>query len=218
MAQITNFEEISGNKKYNRNDMVRLGCNDCEGCSSCCHNMEHIFLEPWDIWNMTNFLNCSFEQLLNKNIELEIVDGLTLPQLKMTAKNNGCTFLNDEGRCSIHASRPGICRLFPLGRVYEEKGFSYFLQIHECKKTNRTKVKIEKWLGIPKLPLYEQYICKWHDLLKNIRCQLDSLNENQVRTLNLLILREFFMKPYEKDDFYGQFEDRYNNIAEMLGL
>ena len=54
--------------------------------------------------------------------------------------------MNDAGRCSIHPYRPGICRLFPLGRYYEEDGFRHILQIHECEKTNRSKVKIRKWM------------------------------------------------------------------------
>lgn len=43
---------------------------------------------------------------------------------------------------------PGICRLFPLGRIYEENGFKYFIQVHECKKQERGKVKIKKWLEL----------------------------------------------------------------------
>ena len=48
----------------------------------------------------------------------------------MNNEKEACYFLNEEGRCSIHSFRPGICRLFPLGRFYEEEGFRYFLQIH----------------------------------------------------------------------------------------
>ena len=48
--------------------------------------------------------------------------------------------LNDEGRCS-HDARPGFCRMFPLGRLYENGTFSYFLQVSECPKENKTKSK-----------------------------------------------------------------------------
>ena len=47
--------------------------------------------------------------------------------------------------------RPGFCRLFPLGRYYTEDGFKYIIQIHECAKKNRSKIKVKKWIDTPDL-------------------------------------------------------------------
>ena len=50
MERNVSLEEITDGKKYHKNDMVRLGCNDCDGCSACCQGMgESIVLDPWDI-------------------------------------------------------------------------------------------------------------------------------------------------------------------------
>lgn len=216
MIRNIDINEISDGKRYRRTDMAKLGCQDCAGCSSCCHDMENTVLDPWDIWQLTSRLECGFNQLLDKHIELKIIDNLTLPQLKMGESQKGCSFLNNEGRCSIHTSRPGVCRLFPLGRIYEEDGFSYFLQINECKKNNRSKVKIEKWLGIPDIVKYEKYILDWHNFLKNVREHMDGLSEEQMRTLHMLILRQFFIKEYTSDSFYEEFENRRKEIEQML--
>ncbi|MDQ9892155.1 YkgJ family cysteine cluster protein, partial [Acinetobacter baumannii] len=75
-----------------------------------------IILDPLDIYRLTFGLQQKFEQLLADKLELNVVDGVILPNLKMAGENEQCSFLNDEGRCSIHSIRPGICRLFPLGR------------------------------------------------------------------------------------------------------
>ena len=80
---------------------------------------------------------CLLYTSLAGKIELNVVDGIILPNLKMAGAEDGCGFLTEEGRCGIHPFRPGICRLFPLGRYYEENGFRYFLQVHECQKENR---------------------------------------------------------------------------------
>lgn len=218
MKRHVDINEISDGRRYTRHDMARLGCSDCKGCSACCRNMESTILDPWDICQLTAHLHSSFEQLLNHYIELQITDGLTLPRLRMDGKDNSCHFLDADGRCSIHAARPGVCRLFPLGRLYEDDGFSYFLQINECKKEHRTKIKIEKWLGIPALARYETYVCKWHALLKQLQEQLPALDEAQTRTLHMLLLRTFFLTPYKKDTFYEQFEERYTQIITILGL
>ena len=134
MKRNVDMSEISDGNLYDLNDMVKADCQDCKGCSACCRGMgQSIILDPLDVYHLTTGLNTTFDQLLEQAIELNVFDGVILPNLKMTNDGGSCYFLNEEGRCKIHPFRPGICRLFPLGRVYEENGFKYFLQIHQKK-------------------------------------------------------------------------------------
>ena len=135
MEREIDLKDISDGRLYDANDMVRVGCDDCKGCSSCCQGMgDSILLDPMDIYRLTVNLECTFEQLLETCIELHVVEGIVLPNMKMVGRDERCAFLNENGRCNIHVIRPGICRLFPLGRCYEDGSFRYFLQVHECKK------------------------------------------------------------------------------------
>lgn len=115
----------------------------------------------------------------------------------------------------------GICRLFPLGRYYEDDGgFRYFLQIYECRKKNRSKIKVKKWLGIPDIKKYERYIIDWHDFL--IRCEegLKELDEQNARILRIYVLRIFFQNPFEgeEEEFYKEFWKRMDETKEKLQL
>ncbi len=216
MERYVKMEEISDGKRYHSNEMAKLGCNDCEGCSECCHNVgESIILDPWDIYMLETNLSCGFEELLGKYLELKVYQGIILPHLLLDGKE-GCHFLNKEGRCQIHSFRPGFCRLFPLGRIYENNSFSYFLQTKECKKERRTKVKISKWLGIPKLVSYEKYICQWHYLLKEIQERTGQMDEQALKKWNMYLLQSFFVVPYEAGDFYEQFEKRYKEAKIQI--
>ena len=103
-----------------------------------------IILDPMDIWRLTSNLKTNFNSLLERYVELGVVDGLILPNLKLAGEEEACSFLSNEGRCCIHNFRPGICRLFPLGRFYEENQFHYFLQVHECPRKDKTKIKVKK--------------------------------------------------------------------------
>ena len=148
-----NINDITDGKLYGLNDMVKVGCHDCNGCSECCHDMgESVLLDPYDIYRLVKATGKTFDQMLDKNIELNPVDGLILPNLKMISdsmskdKRPKCSFLNNNGRCSIHGSRPGICRLYPLGRNYEEDKLSYFILRDSCNIKDKTKVKVVKWL------------------------------------------------------------------------
>lgn len=219
MDRKISLSEISDGKLYGLNDMVKAGCNDCKGCSACCKGMGNsIILDPFDIFRLTTNRRESFEELLQDKIELNMVDGVILPNLKMVSGVQSCAFLNDEGRCSIHAYRPGICRIFPLGRYYENHSYHYILQIHECKNKNRSKVKVSKWIDTNDVKRNEQFILDWHYFLKNLQEQIkNSVDSNWIRNINLYLLNTFYQKPYVKEqDFYLQFEERFEQMKGYL--
>lgn len=211
MKRNIDINQISDGNLYELNDMVKVDCNDCVGCSACCKGMgESIVLDPLDIYNLTIGLHTSFEQLLANTIELNVVDGVILPNMKMSAENEQCSFLNQEGRCEIHSFRPGVCRLFPLGRYYENGGFKYFLQVHECKYPNKTKIKLKKWIGITDIQKNQEFIIKWHDFIEDIQNKLSLIEHDEVlKKIDMFILQHFYMEPYNgKEDFYSQFDAR----------
>lgn len=217
MKRYVSLEEISDGRLYGLNDMVKAGCNDCKGCSACCQGMgSSIVLDPMDIYRLEEGLSRSFEELLETCLELQVVDGIILPNLKMAGKNERCTFLNEEGRCRIHAFRPGICRIFPLGRYYEGDSFRYFLQVHECRNKNRSKVKVHKWIDIPEAKKYDSYISDWHRLLIRLEEEIEK-NPDLAKQLNMLVLMTFYQASYRTDrDFYEQFYERLPAITTRI--
>ena len=219
MKRNIDMNEISDGKLYDINDMVKADCNDCKGCSACCQGMgQSIMLDPLDIYNLTVGLNTTFEQLLAEAIELNVVDGVILPNLKMSGEQDSCHFLNAEGRCSIHSFRPGICRLFPLGRFYENQDFKYFLQIHECKNPNKTKVKVKKWIDTPNLQENKKYIIDWHYFIDDVQDKLTHITDDElIKKIDLFILQHFFMEPYHQmEDFYEQFNLRLEKAKKVI--
>lgn len=154
---------------YGSNELVKVGCGDCKGCHTCCQGMgESILLDSYDFYQLQLATGLGFASLMQKKIALTMEQGIILPHLKMQEQTDACAFLNTEGRCSIHAHRPGLCRLFPLGREFDEQGLRYFLLEDACQIKNKTKVKVKKWLEIPALSQYEEFLISWHDLRKEM--------------------------------------------------
>ena len=210
MKRNLTFEEISDGKRYSSGDLAKIGCGDCNGCFECCKVTEDtIFLDPYDIYSLSAGLHKSFAELMNGSVGLTVADGVVTPYLKKRESDGACGFLSKEGRCTIHAFRPGFCRLFPLGRIYNDDGsFDYFVQVHECPYPNKTKVKIKSWLSIPSLSRYESFVRTWHEITVNIR---DCVAENPAlaQEANVRMLKIFFETPYDaSEDFYAQFEER----------
>ena len=216
MERDINLDEISDGKLYETNDLVKLGCGDCAGCSACCHEMgDTIILDPYDIWQLTGNLHCTFEQLMGEGkIALSVYDGVILPHLRLEGPPEGCLFLKEAGRCSIHPFRPGRCRLFPLGRIYGEESFRYFLQVHECRKESRTKVKIKKWLDIPEIRRYEQFLSHWHFFVKSVQEEIIASGGDEafIRQRVMQLLQTYYLTPYSgTDDFYEQYYTRWES-------
>lgn len=213
MLREMDLKDFTDGKFYSANDLAKLGCDDCSGCSACCRGMGvSLVLDPYDVYNLTRGLNTSFNEMVaSGKIELNIIDGIVQPNMSMK-EDNGCSFLDENGRCSIHLFRPGICRLFPLGRYYEDDSFKYILQTNECKKENRTKVKIKNFLGIDNLKNYEEYINDWHYFVRDIADGMAELmkegKEQEAKKMNMLMLEQFFARPYNSDDFYKEYNNR----------
>lgn len=207
-------------KLYTANDMAKTDCGGCIGCSQCCSGMgESIVLDPYDAYSLSRGIGIAFPDLVGKFVEWNMVDGVVLPNLMMKGKEETCAFLTEEGRCCIHDCRPGICRMFPLGRYYEEDGsFHYFLQSQECPKENKTKVKVSKWLGIPNLKKNEAFIGKWHGLLEEVRDLTEKAKDEQLtKELTVYLLNTCYLTVYKENmDFYDQFEERYHRMKKLL--
>lgn len=215
MKREIDIEEISDGRRYGLNDMVKADCHDCEGCWDCCTGMgDSILLDPLDVHRISIGTGETVSRLLESCMGLTVVDGIVLPHLKLMGDGEACGFLNDENRCLIHEFRPGICRLFPLGRIYENRSVQYFLQTRECRKQNRGKVKVKKWLGMPKAGQYERYIVDWHYFLADLQEEMERCPEEEFRKKeNLRLLETFYLTAYEPEaDFYDQFYDRLSQF------
>ena len=123
MERDIDLKEVSDGKLYGLNDLVKVGCDDCSGCSACCRGMgSSITLDPYDIFQLTSHLGKNFGQLLDESLELNVVDGIILPNLKMAGETaegapGACVYLNGEGRCSIHGFRPWTLNLVPAHSI-----------------------------------------------------------------------------------------------------
>ena len=176
MLRYEDINDISDGRLYSADDKAILGTNGCKNCSYCCQSDmgNSIILTPYDVYNLTKNSGMSFDDMLVKGyISVSMIDDIAQPHLKM---DEGCRFLQD-GRCSIHAGRPGICRLFPLGRIYKDKGFDYILQTGQCVCEHRTPVLIKDWIGIENLESYDAFIIKWHGFLKFEQKRVSEIRE-----------------------------------------
>ena len=222
---------------YNLDDQVKIECNDCNGCQKCCENMDDtIILDPYDIWQLTHKLKVSgggmvtFELLISEDGPLALGnnDGIILPHMKMVETERedigACSFLNN-GRCSIHFCRPGMCRLYPLGRIYTENnnqtevGYIILDDKFGCKIQDTNYIKVRDWIGIPE-ERYQDFLVKWHDLKKQVVSKVETgeltIDSKEYMDIQMKLLQVFYSTPY-KDEFFREFDERLKAFCHSSG-
>lgn len=219
MRSINILDEISDGKLYDIEDMVKADTCGCDGCSDCCRDVgDLVVLTPFDVYEITSYLGVDFDELVGDKIQLREDNKILLPYLKMQDKNKYCSFLNKEGRCMIHSKRPNICRMFPLGRVYKNDDFKYFLQIENCPKDNLEDVKVKDWLGIKNYYENKKFILEWHKFIKALTFRLKFMrDEKEIEEVNKIILDNFYRIKIE-GDFYNEFMKCLPEVKNRLGI
>jgi Fe-S-cluster containining protein len=96
-------------------DPIRLSCG-ISGCdSNCCTKSAPIILNPYEISLICREIGMSYEDLLDI-VDTERAKGFPLVMLP---RDPSCYFWTGRG-CRIYNARPLACRLYPLGRVFEQ--------------------------------------------------------------------------------------------------
>lgn len=231
MKREANLNEFTDGRKYAANDLVKADCQGCQGCDKCCKEMaDSVVLDPYDIARMCEGLQCSFQDLVNRrSVTMGSYEGVILPYLTTVGEDYHCTFLGQEadgerkGRCLIHGWRPGLCRLFPLGRLYENGSFTYILQTQECLNRTRSKIKVEKWVDTRPIRRYDDYIARWHNLILREQKILANLSARakapgvtydtqkqilqEVNHLNMWMLHRYYVTAVPVAEFFERFDD-----------
>lgn len=220
MRKEQSLESISDGKLYDINSMVKADARGCDGCSACCHDVgDLVELSPYDVFHLMKATDMNLNQLLDDHIQLRTVDKLTIPFLNMDSVTKACKFLDEKGRCSVHSNRPDICRLFPLGRVYGQDEFKYFLQVDACVKPSLGKIKVKRWLGQDRYKDHKDFVMAWYHLLKAFKFRIKFVyDEEELKELNNLFVHSFYEFESHEMDFFEEINVRLVEGKKRLGI
>src|SRR5579863_5773570 len=101
---------------YHRDEPFSYVCNRC---MRCCYG-KRIPLNPYDLIRLAEALGISTGELIERHTQ----DGIAL-NVRSDVEGEPCVFLGEDG-CTVHAGRPGACRVYPLGRSCSMEGDELF--------------------------------------------------------------------------------------------
>ena len=87
-----------------------------------------------------------------------------------------------------------------------------------CPAPSKSKIKINKWLSVPRIKDYEKFLVEWHGLTKALRAYYEEHTEDEavIKAMNMKFLEIFYLRPYMEDDFYEEFYRRLEECRLFL--
>jgi len=210
-------------------DTMGLGLDDtfrfkCYGCGKCCKNRQDILLNPRDLFRLAVYLKLTPEQVIAHYGHKYLGQNSCIPlvRLKPVGKNNCCPFLNGN-RCAVHASKPIVCALFPLGR-YKKRAeenpdaqmeTGYILQPVTCSGHKPTTVRTHlESFGIP---IQDDFFVKWSETLAYLTTFCGEMIRLGASPMGMqLIWKQIEECLYNLYDTSKEFESQFDgNIAAL---
>jgi Fe-S-cluster containining protein len=109
-------------------DVLHLSCGIYGCTSNCCTKSAPIILNPYEIALICRESRLGYEDLLDI-VETDRAKGFPIVMLP---RDPACHFWTGRG-CRIYPARPLACRLFPLGRVFDNgKSHLVLPQLNVC--------------------------------------------------------------------------------------
>lgn len=99
----------------------------CQGCKRCCQHML-IRINPYEALRLARRLGISTTAFLAEHVDRDTAF------LKLGVQG-WCRFHTPEVGCSVHADRPLVCRLYPLGAGRFADGHLEYMHLHPHPQT-----------------------------------------------------------------------------------
>ena len=194
----------------------------CTACGKCCKDRQDILLSPYDLNRMARYLRVEMGELIQTYCVCHEGCSSHLPvvTLDMRGQQKKCPFL-ERKKCRIHAAKPTVCALFPLGRVGSEDHDSvqYILQDVDCGDRDEEH-SVREWLGVYGLEESEIWFNAWNKATVTLAKRMNPLAEKLTAGVMNPILQGLLVTLYVQydmeKDFMEQFIKNVQKANEML--
>jgi Fe-S-cluster containining protein len=155
-------------KVFSESDLLQLSCGIFGCTSNCCTKSAPIILNPYEIALICRESKLSYEDLLDI-VETDRAKGFPLVMLP---RDPACHFWTGRG-CRIYQARPLACRLFPLGRVFNN-GQSHIVlpQLNVCSGLASSPAKtVAEYLREQNTSTFIQMADRWIEFVNEVERQ-----------------------------------------------
>ena len=201
----------------------------CRGCGKCCKNRDDLILTARDLFNIAKKTGMRTEDVIDKYCDLYTGRDSRLPIVLLlpVGSSRSCPFLTGT-RCSIHDSKPAVCAIFPLGRIYQatadgkdgsQPKVKYLLQPTDC-ASKRKKHTVRSWLAEFGLTVEDPFYFAWNEALIYLTtfildCEKRNVKKHILTMFSEMIYVGLYARYDTNQDFMPQFQE---NVKAMKSV
>ena len=201
-----NTEEI---KKMMANELKREDTFEfeCKMCGNCCRNREEpILLTGPDVFRIAVAIKKSPYEVLLEYTNADIGESSHVPIIYLRERLDGSCRLMKNGKCSVQKSKPIVCALYPLGRIWnvKEERFYYFFNGDTCPDSWKPKKRwtLQEWLDEFDIEKTESWTIEWNKLLGDIALITAQMDISRIDNSIAGYLTDIMYVSYEIDKPY----------------
>lgn len=218
-----NIREMTADEILN---LPKLGLDDsfeftCKACGKCCRQRQDILLTPYDMFSIAKYLGRTPDEIFIRYCEVYKGSNSHFPVVRVvpTPPNNTCPFLRDR-RCSVHAKKPVVCRVYPLGRIsIPDQGVQYFFAGSGCNH-EPTSIKVRDWLADAASKECEEAGHLWADITSTILPLMQPGTfpyPGETQSLVLTTIFKLLWLNYDMEDpFAPQLQQNFETIKDTF--
>ena len=204
----------------------------CTQCGKCCINRSDILLSPRDIYKASKHLGLTPLDFFQKYCETYIGDhsGIPIVRLKPVGSDERCPLLKKR-KCLIHAAKPSVCAMYPLGRYMEQDkeafeagksdAFSvrYLLKPIDCGTKSETHT-VREWLSGFNIEIEDKAFISWYGTISKISHFLNTVKEiGSERVMGLLystVLGGMYLNYDIEEEYQPQFDRNLETLMDLM--
>ena len=216
-------------------DRMRIGMDDtfrfhCTMCGKCCIEREDILLNPYDIYRIAKALNKELHEVFSEYCETYLggTSRMVLVRLKPLGSIKRCPLLVGQ-KCSVHAAKPAVCALYPLGRGLKSeinetsdilhRDVQYIFQKPECGDASEEHT-VRDWLKDFDFLSDELYFKMWMQLAVDYGKAIKKIEGLKmvglVNAVATSILGIIYLNYKTDEPFFPQFEENDREYRKVL--
>lgn len=206
----------------------------CTQCGDCCREREDILLTARDLFRIALKLKMEPLEVVKQYGESYVGSPSRLPivRLRPLGPLKQCSLLKNN-KCLVHDAKPGVCAMFPIGRMLKlkpdkehpthmvEPQIEYICTHPGCGDDSESHT-VREWLDSFGIDLEDAFFIEWSQTLTELSVALQKAENYANEKTMLQLWNAVFICLYLNYDisesFYPQFRSNLEKIFQILEL
>ena len=195
MSKKNHMKHVS-KRRVNRNVTMQFDCNQCDRCCRCSNDID---LNPKDIFYISQSINMTMDEFLDKYcfVCINHITKIAIAKLKLLEETLRCPFMANN-KCTIYQNKPTICLLSQMSN----HGFK--------KKRNHVNISDKPYKVIHdrkdiildiELQHDDGFMDRWMAILNQLEISLKGVNSQMQDDLSnmafLILYTNYVQAPFE---------------------